>query len=112
MFFKYIYISFFHLLKNCFSLTESPGKDIITVSIQGETSTGYMCHIWTQILDCKDGSFIVRYKLHNTCFNFKLKIKMKHNNLPILLVESKGITFVIYCISFFITSSKIIISVI
>ncbi|XP_024220735.2 protein O-glucosyltransferase 2 isoform X2 [Bombus impatiens] len=85
---RYIFLQFIDLQGK--NLTESPGKDIITVSIQGQTSTGHMCHIWTQILDCKDGSFIVRYKLHNTCFNFKLKIKMKHNNLPILLVESKG----------------------
>ncbi|KOC67192.1 KDEL motif-containing protein 1 [Habropoda laboriosa] len=72
------------------NLTESPGKDIINVSIQGQTSMGNACHVWTQILDCKDGSFIVRYKLHNTCFNIKLKIKMKHHNLPILSIESKG----------------------
>lgn len=85
---RYIFLQFVDLKGK--NLTESPGKDIISVFIQGQTSIGYTCHVWTQILDCKDGSFIVRYKLHNTCFNLKLKIKMKHNNLPILSMEFKG----------------------
>lgn len=79
------------MLQIFLSLTESPGKDVITTHIQGQTSTGQECHVWTQILDCKDGSFIIRYKLHNTCFNLKLQIKIKQYNSPILLIESKGI---------------------
>nr|XP_003703980.2 PREDICTED: KDEL motif-containing protein 1-like isoform X1 [Megachile rotundata] len=71
------------------NLTESPGEDMINVSIQGQSSTGHACHIWTQILDCKDGNFIIRYKLHNTCFNLKLKIGLKQRNLPILSLEAK-----------------------
>ncbi|XP_076232593.1 protein O-glucosyltransferase 2 isoform X2 [Calliopsis andreniformis] len=70
------------------NLTESPGKDVVTAQIQGKTTTDHACHIWTQILDCKDGSFIIRYKLHNTCFNLKLNIKVKHYHLPVL--EFKG----------------------
>lgn len=78
------------LLEIFLSLTESPGKDLVTVRIQGETSKGHACLVWTQVLDSKDGSFIVRYKLHNTCFNFQLKVQIKEYNLPVLLVESKG----------------------
>ncbi|XP_053987875.1 protein O-glucosyltransferase 2-like isoform X1 [Hylaeus volcanicus] len=85
---RYIFLQLIDLQGK--NLTESPGKDIITAHVQGQTSTGQMCHVWTQILDCKDGSFIVRYKLHNTCFNLKLEIKIKQHNSPVLLLESKG----------------------
>ncbi|CAK9809863.1 Protein O-glucosyltransferase 2 [Anthophora plagiata] len=85
---RYIFLQFTDLQGK--NLTKSPGKDIINVSIQGQTSMGHACHVWTQILDCKDGSFIVRYKVLNTCFNVKLKIQVKNHNLPVLSVESKG----------------------
>lgn len=85
-FFIYLKIIFY-----VFSLTESPGKDVISVSTQGQTSTGHLCHIWTQILDCKDGNFIVRYKLHSTCFDLKLKIELKQHNLPLLSLKVEGI---------------------
>ncbi|XP_034188596.1 protein O-glucosyltransferase 2 [Osmia lignaria lignaria] len=75
------------------NLTESPGKDVISVSTQGQTSTGQLCHIWTQILDCKDGNFIVRYKLHSTCFNLKLIIELKQHNSPILSLKAEGPTY-------------------
>ncbi|CAL7946832.1 unnamed protein product [Xylocopa violacea] len=83
---RYIFLQFVDSYGK--NLTESPGKDIISVSIQGQTSTGHTCHVWTQTLDCKDGSFIVRYKLHITCFDLKLEIKTE--NSSILSVKSKG----------------------
>ncbi|XP_076674774.1 protein O-glucosyltransferase 2 isoform X2 [Andrena cerasifolii] len=72
------------------NLTESPGKDLVTARVQGETLRGHACHVRTQVLDSKDGSFIVRYKLHNTCFNLQLKVQIKEYDLPVLLVKSKG----------------------
>ncbi|XP_031848296.1 protein O-glucosyltransferase 2 [Nomia melanderi] len=80
---------FFQLIdSNGMNLTESQEKDVISAHIQGQTSVGHACHIGTQILDCKDGSYIIRYKLHNTCFNLKLKVKVKH--VPVLSLEFKG----------------------
>ncbi|XP_043254089.1 protein O-glucosyltransferase 2-like [Colletes gigas] len=85
---RYIFLQFIDLQGK--NLTESPGKDVFTVHIHGQTSLGHICPVWTQILDCKDGSFIVRYKLHTTCFNLKLEIKMKQHDSPILSMVSKG----------------------
>lgn len=82
------YIFFQFVDSNGKNLTESPGKDTISARIQGQTSSGHSCHVWPQVLDCKDGTVIVRYRLHNTCFNLKLKVKMKHE--PILSLEFKG----------------------
>nr|XP_033331176.1 protein O-glucosyltransferase 2-like [Megalopta genalis] len=80
---------FFQLVdSNGKNLTESQGKDIVSAHIQGQTLSGHTCHIGTQILDCKDGSFIVRYRLDHTCFNLKLKFKVKH--VLILSMEFKG----------------------
>ncbi|KAK1133906.1 hypothetical protein K0M31_011692 [Melipona bicolor] len=72
------------------NLTKSPGKNIVNIYTSGVTSTGHSCRISTQILDCKDGSFIARYKLYNTCYNFELIIKIKPSNLSILSVKSRG----------------------
>lgn len=37
------------------------------VSFSGKNSKGAACRIWTNVLDRKDGSVIVRYKLYETC---------------------------------------------
>jgi len=80
------------------SLTKSPGENIVTGQVYGKTSNDAPCRVWTQILDCKDGSFIMRYKVFNTCFNIKIKVKIKGKELPISHSESKGmyIYFFIY----------------
>ncbi|XP_075233192.1 protein O-glucosyltransferase 2-like isoform X3 [Lycorma delicatula] len=35
------------------------------------------CRLWVNILDRKDGVFIVRYKLYEPCSNFKINVKFK-----------------------------------
>lgn len=72
------------------NLTESPGKDVISASVEGRTLMGHKCRVWTQIFDCKDGTFIVRYKIHDTCFDLKLNIKTKHRGSSVLSTESEG----------------------
>lgn len=72
------------------SLTKSPGENIIAGQIYGESFNGASCRVWTQILDCKDGSFIMRYKVFSTCFNVKIKVKIKGKDLLMPHSESKG----------------------
>lgn len=72
------------------NLTNSPGENIVVGQVQGESSSGSSCRIWTQVFDCKDGSFIIRYKVFNTCFNIKIKVKIKGQELPVFNSEIKG----------------------
>lgn len=65
------------------SITESLGKNIVSSQIKGETIQGTPCYIWTQIFDCKDGSFIVRYRTYNTCFRLHITLKINDHELPI-----------------------------
>jgi len=71
-------------------LTESPGENVIAGQVSGESLNGALCRVWTQIFDCKDGSFIIRYKVFNTCFNVKIKVKIKGKDLPIPHSKIKG----------------------
>lgn len=45
--------------------------------ISGKTKDGNTCRIWTNILDRKDASFIVRYKLYEICYEFKILVENK-----------------------------------
>lgn len=45
--------------------------------ISGKTKDGNTCRIWTNILDRKDASFIVRYKLYEVCYEFKILVENK-----------------------------------
>ncbi|KAG8231930.1 hypothetical protein J437_LFUL011399, partial [Ladona fulva] len=56
-------------------LTQTPG-DVFTVDITGD-SDDKSCGAWVNILDRKDGSFIVRYKVYNSCYNFQIHVKYK-----------------------------------
>ncbi|CAL1684442.1 unnamed protein product [Lasius platythorax] len=72
------------------NLTESPGEDIVIGQIYGHSFNNAPCRIWTQIFDCKDGSFIVRYKVFNTCSNINIKVKIKGKELSLPHSEIKG----------------------
>lgn len=52
------------------NFTESPG-DVFSVNLKGFESP---CRIWTQVLDRHDGSFIVRYRLYQTCDDLIVEI--------------------------------------
>ncbi|XP_042240058.1 protein O-glucosyltransferase 2-like isoform X2 [Homarus americanus] len=47
-------------------IEKSVGKSF-TVQVEGETTQGTNCRVWTQILDRYDGSYIVRYRTYQTC---------------------------------------------
>lgn len=85
------------ILYYIFSLTKSPGENIITGQVYGQSFNGASCRVWTQIFDCKDGSFIMRYKVFNTCFNVKIKVKIKEKELLVSHSKIKGIGIFVYC---------------
>ncbi|XP_020295225.1 KDEL motif-containing protein 1-like isoform X2 [Pseudomyrmex gracilis] len=72
------------------NVTRSPGKDIVAGQVSGSSSSGGLCRIWTQNIDCNDGSFIVRYKVFNTCTNLKIIVKIKDTDVPIYQSVFKG----------------------
>ncbi|XP_056640146.1 protein O-glucosyltransferase 2-like isoform X3 [Diorhabda sublineata] len=50
----------------------------LQVVVDGKTKNNKPCRIWTNVLDRKDNSYIVRYKLYETCSY--LKISVTYNN--------------------------------
>ncbi|XP_046385812.1 protein O-glucosyltransferase 2-like [Ischnura elegans] len=56
-------------------LNKSPGN-VFSVEITGD-SEDKTCRAWVNILDRKDGSFIVRYKVFSSCDNFQIHIRYK-----------------------------------
>jgi hypothetical protein len=60
-------------------IDESP-DDVFKVSITGTSKSGH-CRIWTEILDRRDGSFIVRFKVYNSCTNLKIQVQYKNKQV-------------------------------
>ncbi|CAH1183215.1 unnamed protein product [Phaedon cochleariae] len=54
---------------------------LINVVIDGSTKTKKPCRLYTNILDRKDGSFIVRYKLYETCSYLKINVGYENDLL-------------------------------
>lgn len=52
-------------------------KNDLMVSIEGKYSETRECRLWVNVLDRKDGVFIVRYKVYEPCTNFKINVKFK-----------------------------------
>ncbi|EFN83937.1 KDEL motif-containing protein 1 [Harpegnathos saltator] len=73
------------------NLTESPGENTVTGLVQGQSFNDLPCRIWTQLFDCKDGSFILRYKVFNTCLNIKIKVKIKGKELPMEMLDTLSV---------------------
>lgn len=72
------------------NLTTSPGQGIVLQQIKGKTVKGDLCPIRTQIIDCMDGSFIIRYRIFKTCFNLKLSVKVQNTEVIKVQTEFKG----------------------
>lgn len=39
------------------------------------------CRVWINLLDRKDGSYIVRYKVYETCNNLEINIKYQGSHI-------------------------------
>lgn len=48
------------------------------VQVEGETTQGAYCRVWTQVLDRYDGSYIVRYRTYQTCRNTNIHVLYNH----------------------------------
>ncbi|XP_050530910.1 protein O-glucosyltransferase 2-like [Daktulosphaira vitifoliae] len=60
------------------------------IVITGTTKNGNKCHIWTNILDRKDSSFIVRYKIYETCYGFQILVKLEKSNEEVVNYYYRG----------------------
>uniref|UniRef100_A0A6P7F504 Protein O-glucosyltransferase 2-like n=1 Tax=Diabrotica virgifera virgifera TaxID=50390 RepID=A0A6P7F504_DIAVI len=49
--------------------------------VDGGTKTNKPCRIWTNLLNRKDGSYIVRYKLYETCSYVKISVTYGNKHL-------------------------------
>ncbi|XP_034949394.1 protein O-glucosyltransferase 2-like [Chelonus insularis] len=72
------------------NITKSPGKNIVFASIKGRNKNNQACRIWAQTLDCDDGSFIVRYRVYETCYNFEMSVRVKDLVLTSASKSEKG----------------------
>ncbi|CAD6216317.1 GSCOCG00004470001-RA-CDS [Cotesia congregata] len=72
------------------NLTQSPTESIVQAKVTGLNKNNHGCRIWTQVLDCNDGSFIIRYKLFETCYNLNIKVVINNEILPAGSIHEKG----------------------
>ncbi|KOB72257.1 KDEL motif-containing protein 1, partial [Operophtera brumata] len=75
---RYFFIKFLFIDENLYSpdLTK-----LLEVDINGKSKTTPHCRIWVNKLDRKDGSFIVRYKVYETCYDLQINILYKHKHV-------------------------------
>lgn len=56
-------------------------KEQFDVHIEGQSKIGKLCRTWANILDRKDGTYIVRYKLYESCKNLVINVKYKNQHV-------------------------------
>ena len=61
------------LLKYAYSFTDSVGEDAFSVNIVQDS--GARARVWPQLLDRHDGSYILRYKMHQSYKDMRIEIK-------------------------------------
>lgn len=72
------------------SLTTSPGEKTFEVKI--ESPGEHLTRIWLQVLDRKDGSFLVRYRMYATYPDIHVHVLLQHEhvaNSPFVLKGSQ-----------------------
>lgn len=62
-----------------YSLTSSPGEETFEVKIVSPTEP--MTRIWIQVLDRRDGSFLVRYRMYATYTDVHIHILLKSKHV-------------------------------
>lgn len=53
--------------------TPQLGKDL-TIEILGRSKKDSPCRVWVNKLDRKDGTFIVRYKMYEICYDVSINV--------------------------------------
>ncbi|XP_068621282.1 protein O-glucosyltransferase 2-like [Battus philenor] len=79
---RYFFVNFTSVNKETY--TSEWGKNF-AVEINGKSTKNKFCRVWVNTLDRKDGTFIVRYKIYETCLDLNIGIyyKSKHiDNSP------------------------------
>ncbi|XP_013168422.1 PREDICTED: KDEL motif-containing protein 1-like [Papilio xuthus] len=82
---RYFIVSFTSFNEETY--TPEFGKNF-AVEIKGRSVKNNFCRVWVNTLDRKDGSFIVRYKVYETCLDLKVSIYYKSkpiNDYPLTL---------------------------
>lgn len=84
--------------RNNVSLEQSPG-DVFKVKVLGKSSTGQLVNgrVSIQVLDRKDGSFIVRYKLHDSVQDLEIHVQYNENHIPGSPFRTKGVSYAEEC---------------
>nr|XP_023019502.1 KDEL motif-containing protein 1-like [Leptinotarsa decemlineata] len=75
---RYFFVSLIDHKNN--TIGHSVGKSLIA-TIDGGTKTKNPCRIRTNVLDIKDGSYIIRYKLYETCSYLKINVVYEGEHL-------------------------------
>lgn len=73
-----VYLSFIYLIFCRY--TPQLGKDLAIEILGRSNKEGSHCRVWVNKLDRKDGTFIVRYKMYETCYEVSINVyyKSKH----------------------------------
>lgn len=66
---------------------------MFNVDIAGTSETWRPCRIWTNKLDSKEGMYIIRYKLYETCDQLKIEIKYKTEHIAESPYEFKNVIY-------------------
>ncbi|XP_063973094.1 protein O-glucosyltransferase 2-like [Diachasmimorpha longicaudata] len=72
------------------NVTEGVEKADIRVTIRSTNSNGHTCRVWIQTLNSKDGSYIVRYRLYQTCYDFRIDVTVNNRTIPKGSIYEKG----------------------
>ncbi|XP_045458802.1 protein O-glucosyltransferase 2-like [Melitaea cinxia] len=75
---RYFFVNFTTIDEN--SYTKNLALNF-AVEINGKSYKSNHCRVWTNTLDRKDGTFIVRYKLYETCKELSIGIYYKNKHI-------------------------------
>lgn len=91
---RYFFINFTHI--NTQSYTPELNKKLV-VEINGRSSDGKHCRVWVNKLDRKDGTFIVRYKIYETCLDLSIHIYYGKKEVAKSPYKFKGFIYADLC---------------
>ncbi|KAF9406309.1 hypothetical protein HW555_013264, partial [Spodoptera exigua] len=91
---RYFFINFTHI--NAQSYTPEINKNLV-VEINGKSSDGKHCRVWVNKLDRKDGTFIVRYKVYETCLELSIHVLYGKKDVAKSPYKFKGPTYADQC---------------
>lgn len=65
-----------------FSINSALEQSQFEITVEGSNKKQQPnCRIWTNVLDLKDGSFIVRYKVYEICSNLVISVKYEGDHI-------------------------------